>query len=386
MSTKERILAFVSAASVRLCSIALSAGVLTSCVLAAPAHVTAQDGLRLRAGSDTGSRIITLLPHGAELDVVEAVGDNWFRVTAGEYSGFVSSEYVAMTGTASAPDTQSPAPSQDSAVFGTVNASTLNVRSGPGTDHSKVTTISSGTLVQVLGEENGWYHIDFESGTGYVSREYITVQSSQDNSADTSQPTVPTPEPADTKVYGMVTASSLNVRSGAGADFPKVRSLSSGAQVEILEKLDGWYRIDGGYVSADYILLLDASTTELQAQIVAYAHTFLGYPYVYGANGPNAFDCSSLMQYIYKHFGYTINRSATQQLKNGVPVSKENLQPGDLVFFNSEGTGVNRATHVGIYIGNGEFLHASNKKVGVIITKLSEPYRVRTYTTARRII
>ena len=93
-----------------------------------------------------------------------------------------------------------------------------------------------------------------------------------------------------------------------------------------------------------------------------------------------------MTKYVYKHFGYNINRTATQQLKNGVPVSKENLQPGDLVFFNSEGTGIDRATHVGIYIGNGNFLHASNKRLGVTITSLSDAYRVKTYTTARRIL
>jgi len=119
---------------------------------------------------------------------------------------------------------------------------------------------------------------------------------------------------------------------------------------------------------------------------VAYARTFLGCAYVYGGNGPKSFDCSGLTKYVYQHFGYNINRTATQQLKNGVTVSKENLQPGDLVFFNSAGTGVDKATHVGIYIGSGNFLHASNKKVGVTITSLSDAYRVRTYTTARRII
>ena len=215
----------------------------------------------------------------------------------------------------------------------------------------------------------------------------------------TSQPeTQPAPQPEvqpetqpeqstqTAKTYGMVSTSSLNVRSGPGTSHSKVKTLSGGAQVEILEKLDGWYRIEGGYVSADYILILDGSMSALQAEIVAYAHKFLGCSYVYGGNGPSVFDCSGLTKYVYKHFGYNINRTATQQLKNGITVSKENLQPGDLVFFNSNGTGVDKATHVGIYIGNGEFLHASNKRLGVTITSLSDPYRLRTYTTARRII
>jgi len=222
--------------------------------------------------------------------------------------------------------------------------------------------------------------------TGYVSKEYITVEQMHQNTVQPSQPEQNVPPAQDTKTYGLVSASTLNVRSGPGSSHEKVSTLSSGAQVEILETLDGWYRIESGYVSADYIQIVDGSMTSLQAQIVAYARSFLGCAYVYGGNGPKSFDCSGLTKYIYNHFGYSINRTATQQLKNGVPVSKENLQPGDLVFFNSEGTGANRATHVGIYIGDGNFLHASNKRVGVTITSLSDAYRVRTYTTARRII
>ena len=109
--------------------------------------------------------------------------------------------------------------------------------------------------------------------------------------------------------------------------------------------------------------------------------------------GRNAFvDCSGLTQYIYKQFGYSIYRNATSQLKNGVPVSKENLQPGDLVFFNSSFTGADKASHIGIYIGNGQFIHASGKTLAdgskrpVVIGDLNTAYYIKVYTTARRIV
>lgn len=368
----------------RLCATALTASTLVGTAAAFPATVTAQDGLRLRSAANTSSKSITTLPSGSRLEVLEAVGDSWYRVQAGEQAGYVSSKYVSALQEEAAPDTTAEPPAPQTALFGTVSASTLNVRSGPGTSFGKVATLSSGAPVEIIEEAGEWYHIQADPVTGYVSKEYITVEQVQQTH---DQPVQKPAQPAtDSKTYGMVSASTLNVRSGPGSSYEKVSTLSSGAQVELLESLDGWYRIEGGYVSADYILVLDSAMSALQSQIVAYARTFLGCAYVYGGNGPKSFDCSGLTKYVYNHFGYNINRGATAQLQNGVPVSKENLQPGDLVFFNSEGTGVNRATHVGIYIGDGKFLHASNKRVGVTITSLSDPYRVRTYTTARRII
>ena len=100
-----------------------------------------------------------------------------------------------------------------------------------------------------------------------------------------------------------------------------------------------------GYVSSDYMVTckdsagsrgddtVAAAATSLGQQVADYAKQYLGVPYVYGGNGPNSFDCSGFTSYVYRHFGYTINRTASTQLSNGVSVSKSELQPGDLVFF-----------------------------------------------------
>jgi len=379
MYKRERTAVHLKAASIRVGAAALAVSALLSGTLAAPATVTAQSGLRLRAEANSASRVLTTLPSGTELEVLENVDSTWARVQAGQHTGYVSSQYISPV---------------NRTQYATVKASSLNVRSGPGSSYAKVSSLPSGTKVEILEETNGWYRIE----GGYVSAQYIApFQPPAETKPEPQPEPIPEAPPAQTdpapeqpvqdgKTYGMVSASTLNVRSGPGSSYDKVSTLSSGAKVEILEQTEGWYRIEGGYVSADYILLLDDSMSSLQAQIVAYAHTFLGCAYVYGGNGPKSFDCSGLTKYVYNHFGYNINRTATQQLKNGVPVSKENLQPGDLVFFNSEGTGIDRATHVGIYIGNGNFLHASNKRLGVTITSLSDAYRVKTYTTARRIL
>ena len=104
---------------------------------------------------------------------------------------------------------------------------------------------------------------------------------------------------------------------------------------------------------------------------IDFARKFLGKPYVYGAASGKAFDCSGLTTFIMKNFGVDLERRANQQFKNGIPVAKEDLKPGDLVFFSSSGKTIG---HVGIYIGEHKFIHASSSRKKVVINDL------RTYT------
>lgn len=124
------------------------------------------------------------------------------------------------------------------------------------------------------------------------------------------------------------------------------------------------------------------------AQVVEFALQFEGYPYAYGGKTPeDGFDCSGFVYYVYKQFGYTLYPGATNQWKS-LPdkvVPRDQLRPGDLVFFSSNGD-VSGMTHVGLYIGNGQMIHASTPSTGVIITDLSEPYYVRMYLGAKRVI
>lgn len=102
------------------------------------------------------------------------------------------------------------------------------------------------------------------------------------------------------------------------------------------------------------------------------------------ATAPNSFDCSGFTSYVYRHFGYTCNRTASTQLSNGVSVSKSELQPGDLVFFKYNTS--KAASHVGIYIGSGEFIHASTNTYTVKIDNLTYGHYNNVYVGARRIL
>ena len=263
------------------------------------------------------------------------------------------------------------------AASGTVNAegSSLRVRSQANTNSAVLGSLSHGTQVEVNAvTESGWYQISYNGAAGYVSGDYLTV-------ADAAQLPVEK-EP----VYARVTASALNVRSGPGTDYEKTDKLSAGTVVEVLEESTGWYKIDSGYISAEYAVIVDAASATLGSEIANYALTFVGYPYVYGGSSPSGFDCSGFTSYVYAQFGISLNRSASNQLDNGTPVSMSELQPGDLVLFKKSGTGSKRASHVGIYIGGNQFVHASTSTVGVIVSNMSDAYYTSGFVGGRRLV
>ena len=95
-------------------------------------------------------------------------------------------------------------------------------------------------------------------------------------------------------------------------------------------------------------------------EVIAYAKTLLGKPYVWGAQGPNSFDCSGFTYYVFKNkAGIVLPRTSSAQSKYGTYVSKSNLKAGDLVFFDTNGANDGNVSHVGMYIGNGQMIHAS---------------------------
>lgn len=117
------------------------------------------------------------------------------------------------------------------------------------------------------------------------------------------------------------------------------------------------------------------------SSVVNYAKKFLGRPYVWGAEGPRSFDCSGFTQYVYKAHGVYLPHYTGYQVKKGSAISKSNLNLGDLIFFNTDGS----FSHVGIYIGSGKFIHASSGSRKVTISSLNGSYYRSRYAGARRI-
>ncbi len=134
-------------------------------------------------------------------------------------------------------------------------------------------------------------------------------------------------------------------------------------------------------------------TTQLLNDLVAFARSFEGYPYVWGGSGPNSFDCSGLVMYVYKHFGYNLYHGARSQYRKNCVVtgiSVQELRPGDLVFITGNPgdsrEDVNSITHVGIYIGDGYYIHAANPSQGVRIDSLLTGYYSTRYFDGGRVI
>ena len=239
-------------------------------------------------------------------------------------------------------------------------------------------TIPDGSQIEVSGiTESGWYQVSFQDTQGYVSTDYVVL------SETVELPTVAEP------VYGKVTEGPLNVRSAPSTDSEKVDSFSTGKVLTILETLDGWYKVEEGYVSADYVTIIDAAeaaSSGSASEVVDLAMQYLGYPYCYGGSSPSGFDCSGFVRYVYSQFGCSLNRTASAQMSNGTSVSMSELQPGDLVFFLKSGSGASRASHVGIYIGGGQFIHASTSSTGVIISDMDSAYYTTGFVGGRRIL
>lgn len=121
----------------------------------------------------------------------------------------------------------------------------------------------------------------------------------------------------------------------------------------------------------------------LTAEIISSAKKFVGVPYVWAGASPGGFDCSGFVYYLYSRVGITLPRMADGQFEIGLPIKRNELRPGDLVFFSTYEPG---PSHCGIYIGNNYFIHASSGAGEVTITPLSKPYYVERYLGARRVL
>ena len=272
-----------------------------------------------------------------------------------------------------------------------VGGSVLRVRKTASTGSAILDQLPSGRQVEIVDTAtNGWYGIRLGSVKGYVSASYIKLLEEAAPVVTAEVSAVSASAAQSESAYVKVTADALNVRTGPGTGYSKVGSLAKGRCVKVVSVQSGWYQIEQGYVSAAYVEETDytpAAASSKGQELANIALQYVGYSYVYGGASPRVgFDCSGLVQYACAQLGYSVNRTASAQLQNGVTVSWDELAPGDLVFFKKPGSTTSKpVTHVGMYIGSGQFVHASDYGVGVIVSNLSDAYYTTGYVSARRI-
>ena len=181
------------------------------------------------------------------------------------------------------------------------------------------------------------------------------------------------------------------LRSGAGTNYSYLGMYNNGTPLTITGTSGDWTSVTigskSGWIFSQYVakgtISVSTSGSATGKQIAELALKYVGYKYVWGGKSPSTgFDCSGLVYYVYSQFGYTLPRVANDQASYGKAVSADDLQPGDILCFYS---GSNYVGHVGIYIGDGKFVHASTSTTGVIISELSGYYYTRGFT-ARRVV
>ena len=337
--------------------------------------------VHFRTGAGTNYSSMGVLDEGTKVTYLSSSG-NWTKVQYNSKTGYICSDYLEKEQSTSTTSTMYVTPDVG-----------LNVRKGPGTSYSKITKLSKGTAVTVHSTSNGWSKITANGVEGYVSSEYLSSKKPSSSNGSTST----------TKTMYVTPDVGLNVRKGPGTSYSKITKLSKGTAVTVHSTSNGWSKITAngveGYVSSEYLSSTKPSTGSSDSSnssgstsssvnaVLNLAAKQLGKPYVWGAQGPSSFDCSGLTYYVYKNAaGVTLPRVSSDQSRYGTTVSKSNLKAGDLVFFDTSGSNNGAVSHVGIYVGNGEMIHASSSKEKIVQVSIETSYWNNAYVRAKRVL
>lgn len=292
-----------------------------------------------------------------------------------------------------------------------VDASSLRLRKSPTTKSATLDYAYRNEVVVTLGKTGEWYHVLYNLQEGYMHEDYLDVVTVENVELG----------------YGKVNGTYVNMRTGPSTSYKSVGKSMPGDLAYIIGINKQWYKVIWNdticYIRSDFLDLtefpyenresqkdpiffkggrslgLRATVANFKASknyigyeepiqdataasIVATAKTCLGVPYKWGGQSMKGFDCSGLIQYVYGKHGITLGRTCKKQYAAGTPISKSALQPGDLVFF--QNTYTSGLSHAGIYIGNGQFIHASSD--GVMTSSLSNSYWKSHYYGACRVL
>lgn len=289
-------------------------------------------GLRLRAKANTSSAILDSASKGEVAVVVSKQGD-WYKVIYNLQEGYMHADYLSVA-------------SKENAElgYGKVNGSSVNLRSGPSTSYNAVAKAAKGDKAYILGINEGWYRVIYGEQICYIRSDYMDLTEVPYENQDSAK-------------------SPLFYRGGKSTGVTASASaLKSAENAEKEEEKE--------------------AVVSLGERIVSVAKTCLGVPYVWGGESMSGFDCSGLVYYVLRTLGYSPYRTSSDQYKMGTYVSKSELQPGDIVFF--AGTYKSGISHVGIYVGDGKFIHAPNSNSVVRYDTLSSGYYAEHYYGARR--
>lgn len=407
--------------------------------------------LNLRKEASTDSDIVAQISEGIECELIEEDGD-WYKVKYEDYTGYISKEYAELIGSTDKEKennniSEENAVDVDNTVTeettveenaltgeGTINKAT-DLRIVPLVSSTVIDSLKSGDTVTVINQINGWSYIYTDELSGWIRSDNITLKGqnrtenkdtdTKSDNKDSDDKEKNSEDDKNTKFeeQTMYTNDSyVNLRKEPSTNSDIIMVVEQNTKLNVIGEEGDWYKVNTSqgeaYVSKELLssekktVTSRSSTTkekyEAEAskastsnsvkgtKIVSYAKKFIGVPYVYGGASPSGFDCSGFTMYVYKNFGISIPHGAQGQAKLGKKVSTNksskssllnNLKAGDLVFFLDYET-MDEIGHCGIYIGNGNFIHASSGsgycvKINSLLP--GEYYNTR-YCGARRII
>lgn len=279
----------------------------------------------------------------------------------------------------------------DAAKADTTEASGFYTNSSTGSKGNTINYLACDESVKIFRNTSRHMYIVQTSinGTGYASKLYIELNKeispastaaskkvvSKDIKTSTGKKTA---VPSSPKASSSKVSAASAKKSTSKVSAASTKSSTTKTSTASVKKSSGT-TVSRGSASASRT----SKSSSTGSKVVSYAKNFLGVQYVWGGTTPDGFDCSGFIGYVYAHYGIYIDRVASDQAQQGIKVSKADLRPGDLVFFDTDG-GHDLINHVGMYIGDDSFIHASSGRGEVTITSLSNSFYVDAYMTARR--
>ena len=287
--------------------------------------------VNVRTEPNTDSAVVGKIYDGAVAQILSVAGENqdWFQIVSGNVEGYIKAEFFIYGDAA--------AEVVDNYVtrYATVTADRLNVRQDAATDAKRIGYIDNGEKVKLLENDGDWLKVQYtEAKTGYVSAEYVTISEE------------------------FIYAKTIEEEQAQIAAQQALQARESSTEQETPEVITNITLPSTTYTS----------NAELRQGIIDYAKQYLGNRYVHGGSSlSGGTDCSGFTCFVYAEFGYSISRTPGGQYSSaGQSISSEELQPGDIVCYSSNGG--KSCTHVGLYIGDGQIIHSANSRKGVIIS------------------
>ena len=372
----------------------------------------------LRESADENSKILEQLSQGQEVEIVEKSSD-WYKVKVKGMTGYLRQDLLTVEEKNTVNANTTTSSEEKAEVETTKNEETKTTDTDEkskiiveDTKLKIVPSINATDIIEVKKDEeviitetiNDWVCVQTKTTKGWIYKEKLKSKEDKKEEKQTTEQNQVVEESKLKTLY--IGSESVNLRKEANTNSEVVTKLSLNTAVDVYAEENGWSKVkvngNEGYISSSLLSekkketsrSLETPRTKTSenssentktsqekettttvpisgkgATVVETAKKYIGCSYVYGASGPSSFDCSGFTSYVFKQHGISLNRTAAGQYSNGVAVSRNQLQPGDLVMF-----------------GGGQIVHAANKSRGVTTDTINSGYYNNNYVGARRVM